>query len=459
MGGGGNICHSSYLTESSLCYTDSISCYTDFLSCHTDLLPCHTEQSEVSQRHNEQSRTFTTKQNLATFLEGSLMEIAKNELSLESVQWGEFIVGEIFKITNSKPYHKNNLQVGKGKTPYITRTSFNNGLEDIVENENFSLNPKDTISLGAENADFFYQGIEYITGNKMYYLSNERINRYTGLFIAQVLQKSIESCGFGYGKGLTGTRLHNRKIMLPIDSNNQPNYEFMESFMKNLEQKHLQKILAYYTHKLDSSGGGGVIPFDYNDYCAFIESSRQDSTFSYTCNLDKLQWREFYFYKIFHKIKRGKRLIKKHQINGKTPYISSSSINNGVDNFIDNDKEVRKFQNCISLANSGSVGSAFFHQYEFIGSDHITTLENTTFSPYIYLFMLPLIQRLSEKYSFNREINDVRIKREKLVLPIDSKGNPNYAFMESFMKNLEQKHLRKIIKYYENKLLDSKTKA
>ncbi len=73
--------------------------------------------------------------------------------------------------------------------------------------------------------------------------------------------------------------------------------------------------------------------------------------------------------------------------------------------------------------------------------------------------MLPLIQRLSEKYSFNREINDVRIKREKLVLPIDSKGNPNYAFMESFMKNLEQKHLKKIIKYYENKLLDSKIKA
>ena len=249
-GGGGNICHPPYLTESSLCYTDSISCHTDFLSRHTDLLPCHTEQSEVSQRHNEQSHTFTTKQNLATFLEGSLMEIAKNELSLESVQWGEFIVGEIFKITNSKPYHKNNLQVGKGKTPYITRTSFNNGLEDIVENENFSLNPKDTISLGAENADFFYQGIEYITGNKMYYLSNERINRYTGLFIAQVLQKSIESCGFGYGKGLTGTRLHNRKIMLPIDSKGNPHYEFMESFMKNLEQKHLRKIIKYYENKL-----------------------------------------------------------------------------------------------------------------------------------------------------------------------------------------------------------------
>ncbi|TLE09488.1 hypothetical protein [Helicobacter bilis] len=57
------------------------------------------------------------------------------------------------------------------------------------------------------------------------------------------------------GNGATLTRLKRGKILLPIDSKGNPHYEFMESFMKNLEQKHLQKILAYYTHKLDSSGG------------------------------------------------------------------------------------------------------------------------------------------------------------------------------------------------------------
>ncbi|WP_297732104.1 restriction endonuclease subunit S [Helicobacter sp. UBA3407] len=178
--------------------------------------------------------------------------------SLESVKWGEFAIGEIFTITNSKPYHKNNLKLGKGKTPYVTRSSFNNGLEYIVENENFTLNPKDTISLGAENADFFYQGIEYITGNKMYCLSNGKINRYTGLFLTQTLKKSIENCGFGYGIGLTGTRLCNRKVLLPKDSNGNPHWEFMESFMRELEKKHLEKIIAYYKNKLvESIGGGG----------------------------------------------------------------------------------------------------------------------------------------------------------------------------------------------------------
>ena len=48
---------------------------------------------------------------------------------------------------------------------------------------------------------------------------------------------------------------------------------------------------------------------------------------------------------------------------------------NGVDNFIANDKGVRCFENCLTLANSGSVGATFFHHYRFVASDHVTALE------------------------------------------------------------------------------------
>ncbi|MCE3038219.1 restriction endonuclease subunit S [Helicobacter anatolicus] len=172
-------------------------------------------------------------------------------------------------------------------------------------------------------------------------------------------------------------------------------------------------------------------------------------------NTLNLEWKEFNFSEIFKEIKRGKRLIKENQTQGKTPYVSSSSLNNGVDNFIDNEEGVRKFSNCISLANSGSVGSVFFHSYDFIASDHVTQLYNPRFNKYIYLFLLPIITRLKEKYSFNREINDKRIKREKLLLPIDSTGNLHWEFMESYIKNIEQKYIKKVVNYYNKKLLNN----
>lgn len=74
----------------------------------------------------------------------------------------------------------------------------------------------------------------------------------------------------------------------------------------------------------------------------------------------------------------------------------------------------------------------------------------------IYLFMIPIINRLSEKYSFNREINDERIKREKLLLPATDKGEIDFAFMSAFMKDIEHNILTSL-KIFEKRLNGSST--
>ena len=78
------------------------------------------------------------------------------------------------------------------------------------------------------------------------------INKHTGLFVASILCRFKEKYSFGYGR--TEARLKNDIVLLPIDSKGEPNYAFMESFMRDLESKHLQKILAYYINKLETIG-------------------------------------------------------------------------------------------------------------------------------------------------------------------------------------------------------------
>lgn len=166
------------------------------------------------------------------------------------------------------------------------------------------------------------------------------------------------------------------------------------------------------------------------------------------------EWREFYFSDVFTHIQRGKRLKKDDHIEGTIPYVSSTATNNGIDGFIGNKEKVRVFSNCISLANSGSVGSAFFQKFEFVASDHVTSLQKEGINEYVYLFMLPIISRLSEKYSFNREINDLRISRERLMLPIKVDGTPDWAFMEAYMKQVEEEHLSEVLPILEARLLE-----
>ena len=171
-------------------------------------------------------------------------------------------------------------------------------------------------------------------------------------------------------------------------------------------------------------------------------------------DLKNKQWKEFFIKDIFKEIQRGKRLKKGDHKKGNKPYVSSTSQNNGIDGFIGNENSVRVFSKTLTIANSGSVGATFFHPYTFIASDHVTKLANDEFSMHVYTFIAGVAKRLGGKYSFNREINDERIRREKILLPIDSQGNPDYAFMEAYMKDVEQKMLGKYKQFISKRLLD-----
>ncbi|WP_199566560.1 MULTISPECIES: restriction endonuclease subunit S [Vagococcus] len=153
---------------------------------------------------------------------------------------------------------------------------------------------------------------------------------------------------------------------------------------------------------------------------------------------EQIDWEFFSLDEIFTTIQRGKRLTKKNQIKGDIPYISSTKYNNGVDGFIGNEENVRKYSNCLTIANSGSVGNIFYHDYEFIASDHVTALVNEELVKEHYMFLIASISMIGEKYSFNREISDDRIKREKIKLPAVSPDEPDWEFMKEYIESKQE---------------------
>jgi hypothetical protein len=202
--------------------------------------------------------------------------------------------------------------------------------------------------------------------------------------------------------------MQKQSLLLPVDESGNPDYAFMEQYIKEREQQIIQKYIKYIGNNIQI--GGGITP------------------------LNQKKWKEFYLSDIFTDIQRGKRLKTADHIQGNIPYVSSSAVNNGVDALIGNTAKIRKFADCLTLANSGSVGKTFYHKYEFIASDHVTALKSDRLNEYSYLFVATIVQRLENKYSFNREINDMRINKEKIVLPIDEFDKPDYAFMEQYVK-------------------------
>lgn len=356
-------------------------------------------------------------------------------MTLTDREWKAFYISDekdngIFKLRASlSGIDKNKLvDCKEPDIPYITRSDFNNGVAMFVGNEQkekFKIDDGNVITIGLDTQTVFYQPHPFYTGQNIQVLYNGYLNKYVAKFIIPLLKMQVSKLSWG-GNGATLGRLKRMQLLMPISDDGQPDYAFMEEFIKEREAVKRKQYLDYCQEQLKIFGGGySLIPL-----------------------ADK-QWKSFFIVDVFDTIQRGKRLKVADHLVGEVPYVSSSALNNGVDNFVSNDKGVRKFSDCLSLANSGSVGSSFYEPFEFVASDHITHLKSKAFNKYHYLFLATMTGRLSQKYNFNREINDKRISREIILLPINDKGEPDYEYMEKYSKNLLCEKIQRYIKYVE----------
>lgn len=339
---------------------------------------------------------------------------------LEECNWKAFCLEQLFQIKIGKNIDKICADT-TGNEAYITRTEFNNGLagfiagDSALKNEDFPV-----ITIGNETAKSFVQNFPFFTGTKVNIMVPKvKMSVPVLQFIATSLDKHRKN--FSYSFTANSTRLKELQVLLPVNSKDEPDYAFMEEYMREVERQQKEKYKAHIQKKIEELGD--------------VEK------------LEDKEWKAFSLKNIFDEIQRGKRLKTDDHIVGSMPYVSSSSIDNGVDNFIGNEDDVRIFEDCITLANSGSVGTAFYQPFKFVASDHVTKLKQASFSKHVYLFIANQVSKLGEKYSFNREINDKRLGREYIMLPINSDGEPDYVFMESYMKRKEMEMLKRYVDF------------
>jgi len=134
-------------------------------------------------------------------------------------------------------------------------------------------------------------------------------------------------------------------------------------------------------------------------------------------------------------IKKGKRLTEPDQNLGDIPYISSSSNNNGLDNFIDNGFTD---ENCLSFACYGSIGEVFYQKEKSWVSDNCNTiyLRDRKFNVYLAMFFVTLLRLEQFRFSYGMTAKKERLQSFKVKLPVDKNGNPDWQFMEDYIKSL-----------------------
>ncbi len=119
------------------------------------------------------------------------------------------------------------------------------------------------------------------------------------------------------------------------------------------------------------------------------------------------------------------------------PLVTASSENNGVVDFVESDvagKQKKIFEHKITIDMFFNV---FYHSYKYFSDDNVHTLiPKFDANIYITFFIVCCLKRNQYKYDYGRQARLNRIAVDNVKLPTDSHGNPDWQFMENYIKSL-----------------------
>ncbi len=149
------------------------------------------------------------------------------------------LVSKIFNINKVISYDKDDLTPipNKGKKyDYITKSTLNRGVCEYtgyIEEE--GLVNSGTFSLGLLQMTFFYRENDWYARQFMRQISCKfEIDKYAAIYLENVLNTLSKKLLSGLVRDVDST-FRNSEILLPVDSEGNPDFKWMSDFMKKIE--------------------------------------------------------------------------------------------------------------------------------------------------------------------------------------------------------------------------------
>lgn len=264
-----------------------------------------------------------------------------------------------------------------------------------------------------------YMDVDFIGTTDIVAGYNDNLNPEIGAFLATVYSQERPKYSFGRK---WKTKLADTEVNLPVQHNNDgsifidntkkysdngyvPDWQFMENYIKSLHHK-----------PLTTRNKSGQVP-----------------------DLNVQDWGEFKI-KDFFNVELAKGDIKLEEVDkGEIPLVSSGESNNGIVGYIDKNGDGKSEMfpaNCITI---DMFGNAFYQNEPFYAVSHgrvniLTPKFELTKN--IGLFISTIIKKEQYKFSYGRAVYSSEAENMNIVLPVDVNGNPDWQFIENYIKAL-----------------------
>lgn len=346
-----------------------------------------------------------------------LSELINSKNKIDVSNWKEFRVGDLFEFPKVKKIQKIPKEVGD--VPFISSKSENNGIATMCNLEP-QINKAITISTNGNNFDCYWHEYYFIPGSDVEVIKNKNLNKYNALFICSILHKESEK--YSYGKKAKNKAVENTIIKLPVDEKGKPNWRYMEEWER-------ERAIRTSLEKLDKK----------------IENKK---VFVFR------KQKKFLINELFD-VFRGSRIVKNRDYkefknhNFKYPVITSKTDNNAIDGYY------HSFNSEGNVITSGgeATGMISFYQKEKCWVMDRSRILKPKFNlnEKNALFIIPQLNKYSQYFGYSKSANPEDIKKLTLTLPINNKNNPDWEFMEQYIRERERERADRKTWFFEIK--------
>lgn len=343
-------------------------------------------------------------------------------MNLNIQHWKMFKVSNIFTILNGKGITKEEISENSGIFPAVQSGEENNGVIGYIDfeycklmNYSYSKEPCLTVARTGSAGFVTYQEKGCVVGDsaKILKFINKKLSKPHYLFIQTLLNANRYK--YSYGRKVTESKYMDDYLKLPIKLNSEntptidseyrysdegyiPDWEFMEDYIKSLSYKPL--------------------------------STKNKS--NHPLNISK--WKEFTILQLFDDVYIAKSADIGNLEEGNIPFVGRTDIDNGIQGFVAPISITES--KCITISMVGT-NVALYQENDFQASQNIAILRKEGMTKEIALFICSLINfEIKLKYSYGRTIGKTNIEQMVLNLPIDSNSNPNWQFMDNYIRSL-----------------------
>ena len=151
--------------------------------------------------------------------------------------------------------------------------------------------------------------------------------------------------------------------------------------------------------------------------------------------IDTSTWKEFKMSDIGFKNYHGIRQKQSDRTEGSIPLLTAGKENQGVAAYIGNPASTY-----IDSITVDMFGNSFFHKGEYAGDDNVYFFINGEISDDAKIFVASIINTdNTRKYAFKDQFRQPQADTLSVYLPATSDGQPDWQYMESYMKAVMDK--------------------